>query len=71
MPKQISEERLGRQALMLIERLTDDYPGILDGETEVNGADLIEYLTTTLAHSDIGDHIRKENADAAYLKGKP
>ena len=29
----------------LISRLREDFPGLWDGETDVNGADLVDWLT--------------------------
>jgi hypothetical protein len=37
------------QALDAIEQLVQAHPGLLDGEEEVNGADVVEYLTHLIA----------------------
>ncbi len=38
----------GKTALFSLTLLTERYPGLLDGDTEVNGSDLIETITGML-----------------------
>jgi len=36
------------RALEILESLGYEFPGLIDGETEVDGADLVEYLTNVM-----------------------
>jgi hypothetical protein len=38
-------EAAAQDALWLIARLAQDFPGIVDTETEVSGSDLVDWLT--------------------------
>ena len=31
---------------LILDRILQDFPGLVDGSTEVNGADLVDYITT-------------------------
>lgn len=40
------------EALAILESLVTQFPGLVDGETEVNGADLVEALSLAIHGSD-------------------
>jgi hypothetical protein len=39
-------------ALAILEQLVNAYPGLIDGDTEVNGGDLVEALTQAIGESE-------------------
>ena len=52
-----------QRAISLLEKLTIEFPGLLDEETEVSGADLVELLTYEL------NDVKSKNL-IAFLKGE-
>ena len=37
------------EALELLENIGHEFPGLIDGETEVSGADLVDHMTEVMA----------------------
>lgn len=57
MPKKLRfyESKLNesKELLALLKMLVREYPGLIDGYTPVNGADLVETLTSAIADNDL------------------
>lgn len=60
-----SNELIKRQAkveaLGVLEETAREFPGLLDGETDVNGAELIEHLTRALKwNASVRMHLKNQ-----------
>ncbi len=47
-----TNSKAANDCLWLLARLTQDFPGLLDTETEVNGSDLVDFLTYQIQELD-------------------
>jgi len=59
--KRIDIDHVKHDALAILENLVAVYPGLLDGETEVNGADLVDALTSAINSgysSDLTEYLK-------------
>jgi hypothetical protein len=48
MARKFLKDAASGDALAILELLVIEFPGLLDGETEVNGADLVDSLSNAL-----------------------
>ncbi len=63
-PGHLTQDKFPKTPLKIFEKWSSDiligaaerFPGLVNGEDEVNGGDLVEYITTAFAHRNRSPH---------------